>query len=391
MGNVKKTTGKGKRLARALSVGLCGTMAIAVGAILVAPGMALALKTYTQKGYAMAPLDTSKCTVLKNKNYGQLKYSFVGYGLSEYPHYLNTVKGNHKAKMTTWAYLPKNYQGSGDMGNPQAIAITPDGTYAYVTYAATPELRSKFNLSSTSGRIVRYDLKTLDELGVSKDGEMTELRAAAYRTREGKSLTSHQEELMGCLKFGPWFDLGHGSAFAYNPKDGNLWFTERGKGSNARLERVSTKTLEPNLKIKFKIKAGGILGNNLAFDKRGYCYYYSYSGGGWAPKGSIKISRGKIGKKSVKFEQFPQAIRYSPSKNIQSIGYNPKNNRLYLVSNGTVVTVPVSKLGKLKKSDVLVSMFDGKREFEGLAFDNAGQGYLLVNKDPELMRASKGF
>lgn len=372
------------------TIALCAALAVACCAPLAAPGDALALKTYTQSGYAMAELDTSTCTVLDNKNYGQLSYTFQGCGLESTPHYLHTIKGNHKATMTTWAYLPKSHDGSGDMGNPQSVAITPNGRYAYITYAATDELRSKFGLSEGTGRIVRYDLKGLDKLGVDS-GDMTDFALASRHYRNGYTLTGREKQLMDCVSFGPWFDMGHGSALAYNSKDKHLWFSERGKGSNAVIERVSVKTLKPDLRIKFKIKKGGIIGNNLTFDKRGYCYYYSYSGGGWAPKGSIKISRGKIGKKSVRFEQYPQAIRHSPSKNIQSIGYNPANDRLYLVSNGTTVTVPVKKLGKLKNSDVLVSMFDGRREFEGLAFDSSGRGFLLVNKEPELMRASEGF
>ena len=82
------------------------------------------------------------------------------------------------------------------MGNPQSIAVTPDGQYAYVVY---PKLKS-----DTEGRIVRYDLKALEELGVCKSGSMDELRATArlpYYAKKGIELTERQQQIMDCMKF----------------------------------------------------------------------------------------------------------------------------------------------------------------------------------------------
>ena len=151
-------------------------------------------------------------------------------------------------------------------------------------------------------------------------------------------------------------------------------------------------TLKPDRKYTFKFKKTVKMGNNLAFDKKGRCYFFSYSGGGWSPKGTIKIYQGKITKKNkVRFKLIMQGIRNPLSKNIQSMGYNPYNNRLYMVSNCAIMSVPVSKLSKLKNGDVHSTIFTGNREYEGISFDARGNGYLLMNKMPEICRTSPGF
>ena len=70
------------------------------------------------------------------------------------------------------------------------------------------------------------------------------------------------------------------------------------------------------------------------------------------------------------------------------MGYNPQSNRLYMVSDSVVISVPVAKLGKLKPADVHTTIFNCKREFEGIAFDAEGNGHILVNKQVELMAAT---
>lgn len=361
--------------------------------------LAQALTTHNQKGDALKKYDVKKYKTVKNKNFGKLKYKFKGYGLDTTAHSIKVKKGAHKGtKFVTWAYLPKSYDGSGDMGNPQAIAVMPDAKTAYISYAATAELKKKFKLGKNKGRIVRYDLEKLEELGANI-GDMSEFATASRMrrnaVRDGKdlstALTQRQQDLLSCVTFGPWINMGHGSAMGYDRKRNALWLSSKTSQIKTNLIRINIDTLKPVTKYNFTLKSTVPMGNNLVFDKRGRCYFYSHSQAEWAPKGSIKIYQGKIGSKSVKFRLIMQGVKNSPSKNVQTIGYNPKSNRLYFVSNGTAVSVPVKKLGKLKKSDVKTSLFSGKREFEGLAFDKTGKSYLLVNKDPEIMVTDPGF
>ena len=344
-------------------------------------------KTYNQKGYALQKYNIKDYKILKNKNYGKASGTQIKFDIgAETPHTMTTKAGNKKTTMTTWMYLPNTVDTPGDMGNPQAIVVTPDGQYAYLTYLKKG--------SKTVCRIVRYDLKKLKELGITQSGKMDDLRYAFYLQYHGKELDDRQKQLVGCVKFGPWAKFGHGCAFAYNPKDKHIWFVSKTGVKKTDLQRVNMSTLKPDLKINYKTYATVAYSNNLTFDKKGRFYFISYSSGGWAPKGTVKIYQGKINlkkKKKVTINMIMQGIRYSVSKGYQSIGYNPKKDRLYLVANSGILSMPVSKLGKLKKKDVWSTIFKEYREFEGMAFDKSGKGYLLVNNQPEIMSPGSGF
>lgn len=359
----------------------------------VVTSQAALAKTYNQSGYALARYSPAEFKAVKNKNYGKkVISSYHGYPRDETkPHVLKKAKGNKAVTFTTWAYLPKSYRGPGDMGNPQSINVSPDGQYAWVTYPA----QGKKNY----GYIVRYDLFALNKLNISKPGEtMNLLHGAAHKSYTGKTLTADEQAAIRCMTFGPTFKMGHGACFAYNPKDGCLWFCSKTGQKKTDLQRINMNTLKPDLCINYKMYGTVAMGNNLTFDKQGHCYFHSYSGGGWtnAPKGTIKIYQGTINlnaKKKIKWKLMMQGIRYSLSNNIQSMGYNAKSNRLYLVSNSTVMSVPVAKLvkGKLTKGDIHSTIFTDAREYEGIAFDNTGRSYLLVNKQPEILCANAGF
>ncbi|MDN5576244.1 MAG: hypothetical protein L0G32_09805 [Pediococcus sp.] len=102
----------------------------------------------------------------------------------------------------------------------------------------------------------------------------------------------------------------------------------------------------------------------------------------------MKSFKGKIYTKSVKFKLVMQGIKYAPGPRTQSLAYNKKRNRLYMIADDSVISVPVSKLGKLKKSDVQSTQFSAKREFEGMQFTSDGSSYLLTNKGAEIMQGS---
>lgn len=348
------------------------------------PVSATGLTTFNQKPYALKKYNTKKFKVVKNKNYGKKNASpYVVYDIgATTPHYLTKAKGNCSASAKTWMYLPKSYQGSGDMGNPQSISVIPNGKYAYVAYP-----KSK---NSTQGRIIRYNLQKLAELGITVSGNMDDLRGTVNQVYKGKELTDRQKEIFACMKVGPWITFGHGAAMAYNPKDKHLWFTTKTGSKKTDLQRINMTTLKPDLRYNYTMYSNVPMGNNLTFDKYGRIYFFTYSGKTkYCPKGTIKIYQGTINtrakKKKVTFKLTMSGIKYAASTGIQSAGYNPKTNRLYLVSNSALVSVPVSKLGKLKPADVRTVHFKQNREFEGLSFDSKGNGYLLVNKQPEIM------
>ncbi|MFD1419392.1 hypothetical protein [Lactiplantibacillus songbeiensis] len=350
---------------------------------------AVSAATYNQKGNALANYNVKKYKTVNNKNYYQGAYSYQsapGYdrgGLYQTtPGTITRTAGTVK-KLTfkTNLYLPVTYATSGDWGNPQSEVLSKNRNTLYTLVM--------LNKASQTGRVVKYDLATLRNKYHVSTTNMTALRRATY-DKSVNQLTANDKAILNCMQVGPTFNAGHGQSLAMNPKNGELWFVGSAN-VKANVQRVSTKTLKPNKRINFTLKSTVAMGENLTFDKNGNAYFYTYSYGGWAPKDSLKIYKGKINKKSVKFHLIMQGLRHNPGWKSQSIAYNKKNNRLYFVSNSSISSVPVSKLGKLKAKDVKAVKLSGQREFEGLQFDQSGAGYLMVNKGAEILKTNGSF
>lgn len=338
-------------------------------------------KTYSQRGNALAGYNVKKYKTVKNRNLFVKRYTFKSSYSNIFqtkPTSIHSTKGK-AATFKSNVFLPVTYNKSADWGNPQAEVLSKDGKTLY-------ELITKSS-GSNQGWIVKYNLGQLrSKFGISTS-HMDALRRASYDHSVGK-MTSKDKQIMKYVKVGPKFNTGHGQSLAMNPKNGQLWFIGKPVAVNSNVQRVSTSSLKPITKINFKLKSTVTMGSNLTFDKHGNAYFFTYSNGGWAPKGAVKIYKGKIGSKSVKFHLVMQGLRNRPGTKPQSMAYNAKRNRLYLVSDSSIASLPVSKLGKLKASQVEATNFSGKREFEGIQFTKNGSSFLLVNKGAELMQAT---
>ena len=193
------------------------------------------------------------------------------------------------------------------------------------------------------------------------------------------------------VKAGPTFRGGHGQSMSYNPQNHQIWLVGNKSGASqhsSNVQEISPYSLRPLRKINFSF-GQSIISSNLAFDKRGNAYTYTITGGGFAPAGSVKLYKGRITDHSVKFHLVKQGIRHAPGETPQAMSYNPKNDRLYLVSDGEIISFPAKKIGHLSKRDVSYSKFPGRLEFEGLTFDHSGHGYLLLHG--EIMRSTRVF
>lgn len=338
-------------------------------------------KTYNQRGNALAGYNVKKYKTVKNRNLFVKRYTFKSSYSNIFqtkPTSIHSTKGK-AATFKSNVFLPVTYNKSADWGNPQAEVLSKDGKTLY-------ELITKSS-GSNQGWIVKYNLGQLrSKFGISTS-HMDALRRASYDHSVGK-MTSKDKQIMKYVKVGPKFNTGHGQSLAMNPKNGQLWFIGKPVAVNSNVQRVSTSSLKPITKINFKLKSTVTMGSNLTFDKHGNAYFFTYSNGGWAPKGAVKIYKGKIGSKSVKFHLVMQGLRNRPGTKPQSMAYNAKRNRLYLVSDSSIASLPVSKLGKLKANQVEATNFSGKREFEGIQFTKNGSSFLLVNKGAELMQAT---
>jgi len=124
----------------------------------------------------------------------------------------------------------------------------------------------------------------------------------------------------------------------------------------------------------------------LTFDKAGRAYFWSRPSAH-----QVNIYQGKISTHHVKFRLTHQVLRRSPGPRVQSMAYNPHNNRLYLVSDDSVASLPVHSLrghGHLTKASVHWTGFSPRREFEALNFTKTGRAYLMSNHQPEIFRST---
>ncbi|WP_407886678.1 hypothetical protein [Levilactobacillus sp. N40-8-2] len=356
-------------------------MTALAAALFISGGVTVAqAKTYTQHGHALSNYNVAKYKTVNNKNMFVNRSSFQqSYSniFQTSPTSITSTKGK-SATFKSAVFLPVTYNRSADWGNPQSAVLSKDGKTLYELITDSSQ--------STRGWIVRYNLGALKKFGINTT-HMDALRRASYDHSVGK-LTKTDKAILTNIKIGPKFNTGHGQSLAMNPKNGQLWFVGKPVSVKTNVQQVSTSTLKPVKQINFTLKSSVTMGSNLTFDKKGNAYFFTYANGGWAPKRSVKIYQGKIGSKSVKFHLVMQGLRHAPGTKTQSIAYNAKRNRLYFVSDSSISSIPLSKLGHLKASQVETTNFNGHREFEALQFTSNGAGYLLTNKAAELMKTT---
>lgn len=365
---------------------LAGLVSAAAGLLLMQPiGASASVKLYHQRSSAltyhrssMRKVNDSKVHYVKvPKSYAHVK---TGTGI-------NTVRSTAGSKVTfkTRFLLPLPGKAGQRWGNPQSIAISKSG-YMYIVYCPTNE--------KNRGRIVRYDMKRLQQLGVTKKPKLLK---SVYVKHNGKYSLA-QLNLQRAIKVGGEFDTGHGQSLAYNFKSHALYMW-RDNEKSARvptskrgvIQHISTKTLKPDRGVSFRLSTRGLSvpgGHTLAFDKYGNAYFWSNPGvGGY-------VYKGKISKHHVKFRLTSQILKKIPGTRIQSMGYNPKRGRLYLISDDSIASFPAKRLnghGSLTNGSFRWSGLTPKREMEGLAYDGTGHGYLLCNHSPEVLMSTKGY
>lgn len=300
--------------------------------------------------------------------------------------WVKSVSGHHVA-FKTRLLLPYPGKGTEHWGNPQAIAMSKNNLM-YIVYCPTT-LRNR-------GRIVQYDLKRLGKLGVYKKPQI--LRTV-YVKHHGK-YSKRQRKLQKAIKIGPLFDTGHGQTLAFNPRDNGLymWRDNRKRDNNdsqtttrSYLQHINTQSLKPDRAISFHLRAHGKTfygGGTQTFDQYGNTYFWCLDGS------EAEIYKGRISGHSVKFRRTDQTLKRAPGTHVQSMGYNAKRGRLYLVADDSIVSFPAKQLngrGSLTKHSFEWSRLVPRREMEGLTFDASGRAYLLANHNPEVLRSTSVY
>lgn len=294
--------------------------------------------------------------------------------------------GNYQ--LTSTLYLPLATQVKKNaLTNPQSAAFSKDDHYLYVLYV---DGGITANSDDQQGCVVRYDWQQLTALGVRKSGKMQLVRRAALNLFKGKAKSKTDQAILNCIKVGPSFKTGHAQSLALNPKTNELWFVQSRKaGVPSVVERLNAETLTPDAAVSFTLKSGMHMGSVLAFDNEGNAYFWTQTVSPWAtaPVDSVKIYKGTVSTERVRFSLVMQGLSKAPGSVVQSMSYNAANNRLYLISNGSIFSVPADKLGKLSADDVSATNFNGNREFEGMPFmHHHNEGFVMMNRGAELMQ-----
>ncbi|RBQ22874.1 hypothetical protein ALNOE001_14550 [Candidatus Methanobinarius endosymbioticus] len=141
-----------------------------------------------------------------------------------------------------------------------------------------------------------------------------------------------------------------------------MWQDDDSKSSKLKLMRIDKNTLEPNRIYKAPAKLNnkkiGKL-HNLSFDNDGNFYTDYIKKTDSNPSSSSTIIVGKISNDSVKLKPL-LTIENRPGTCPQSVAVNLVTNRLYLVSDGAIYTMPIGKHLKynISKENLTYTVFN---------------------------------
>ena len=292
--------------------------------------------------------------------------------------------------------IPKKL-GQSQFYSPQGLVIV--GHYAYVSTNATNSYQAVHAHDTDNNRHAK---RTIDGNDLAKKGNpagkspyhkgAVQIIRINLNSRT-QNYNQHLKSARRNIKVGPVFYGGHGQGLAYNPRTHQLWLlnNEFGQLNKTSASLISFRTLAPIRKVSFRF-GSTTLGDDLTFDRRGRAVNVTEAGNdSFAKPDSIKFYQGKITPDRVRLNLIRQGLRYAPSDVIQDLSYNPRNRRLYITGDDSIISVPEDQLGKLKPANVRSTRFATTREFEGLSFDRSGRGYLLVSRIPEILRTPDRF
>ena len=321
-----------------------------------------------------------------NKNYAAVENQFFGLQSStDYihvgnydpnPHYLKYLDGDMYMEFQTLVQLPVTLEYSADLGNPQAMCMSPDGSVAYVAYPDGYG-HSPFQ----TGRIIKYDLVRLREYGAMEG----DLSAFATGVRLG------DEIWRSCMTVGPTIYMGHGQCMDIDPSTGRLWLSTAGSSEYSDLSLIDTETLERVAQIRFHTGTTEF-GSVLTFDECGNFYYVKRSGDAWdqSPAGSLRVYQGRISDDcdKVLIRLLPQSVLNPAGTTLQGVSWNPITDTLYVVNDAALLSVDMRSLiaGELTPEGVHTEFLTPLREFESMEFDAFGQGYLISNRHSEILQ-----
>lgn len=201
-------------------------------------------------------------------------------------------------------------------------------------------------------------------------------------------------EIAQTAQLSPEVDIGHGQTLSFNPDNGHIYLAEdntltdlASRDDNNTVLEMDPDTLKPIREYNFKMYHGDSANlqlHTLAFDSKGNAYWGRKFNGGYM------FFYGRLDENGVSFQASPSYVGNRGGSTNQGVAVNPQNNRLYFVSDDILTSVPTSgvRSGDFSDGDIHYQAFNSGREFESLAFDQDGYGYLLALWPPELMQST---
>ncbi|WP_220729943.1 hypothetical protein [Apilactobacillus zhangqiuensis] len=203
-------------------------------------------------------------------------------------------------------------------------------------------------------------------------------------------------DLSKLLTISPVTNIGHGQTLSYNPSNNHVYLAQDDKlgvvGDDFynQVTEMDAEHMNPVHVYRFKLNNKGHFYaiHTLTFDNDGNAYF-GVRGGPKKMKGTYTLFHGTMDDHGIQFSPVKGLIKWPGSFN-QGVTFNRNNNRLYLLSNDMIVSIPVDQVknDNIQPQDVHYTTFGTNREFESLSFDSSGYGYLVVLWRSEVLKST---
>ncbi|CAI2627425.1 MAG: hypothetical protein M3Z82_08050 [Apilactobacillus sp.] len=203
-------------------------------------------------------------------------------------------------------------------------------------------------------------------------------------------------QLSKLIEISPVTNIGHGQTLSYNPSNNHIYIAQDdelgvvGADFYNQVTEMDSDTMRPVHIYRFKLNNNDhyYAIHTLAFDNEGNAYFGIHQ----SPdeiKNAYTLFRGTMSGDTISFSPVRGLINWPASYN-QQVTFNRVNNRLYLLSNDMIVSIPVDEVRNddIKPQDVHYVTFNTNREFESLSFDENGYGYLMMLWRSELLKSN---
>ncbi|MCL8495632.1 hypothetical protein M9195_03850 [Apilactobacillus sp. F1] len=247
-------------------------------------------------------------------------------------------------------------------------------------------------VKKAQAKLITKDNKQINAWNAKIDHNNHEIDRIGQRN----DLFSKYFDLSKLLTISPVTNIGHGQTLSYNPSNNHVYLAQDDKlgvvGDDFynQVTEMDAEKMNPVHVYRFKLNNKGhyYAIHTLTFDNDGNAYF-GVRGGPKKMKGTYTLFHGTMNESGIQFTPVKGLVKWPGSFN-QGVTYNRNNNRLYLLSNDMIISIPVDEVknDNIQPQDVHYTTFGTNREFESLSFDSSGYGYLVVLWRSEVLKST---